>query len=139
MEGSWLQRIQLFCVLFWRSVPDRKWNSMKKKLSWKAVSSGRWVLVFLPINSIFADELPVQFMGVNGFHSALEQNRDSSFRKAKCEKCRNSPHFGKAYLNDSQDFKRRMPERLMPASVLAGRDGRRLVQLTLPSFKIDQL
>ena len=48
---------------------------MKKKIILKssilAVAAG---LSVFAINSVFADELPVQFMGVNDFHGALEQN-----------------------------------------------------------------
>ena len=47
---------------------------MKKKIILKssilAVAAG---LSVFAINSVFADELPVQFMGVNDFHGALEQ------------------------------------------------------------------
>ena len=47
---------------------------MKKKVILKssilAVAAG---LSVFAINSVFADELPVQFMGVNDFHGALEQ------------------------------------------------------------------
>ena len=67
---------QLFCVLLFGEVSYiRKWSiHMKKKVILKSsilvVAAG---LSVFAINSVFADELPVQFMGVNDFHGALEQ------------------------------------------------------------------
>ncbi len=55
---------------------------MKKKVILKssilAVVAG---LSVFTINSVFADELPVQFMGVNELPRRLGTNRDSSFRR----------------------------------------------------------
>ena len=83
---------------------------MKKKIILKssilAVAAG---LSVFAINSVFADELPVQFMGVNDFHGALEQT-------------------GTARL-----------ERQMPASVCKLEIWSELVQPILPSFKMNQL
>ena len=68
---------------------------MKKKVILKssilAVVAG---LSVFTINSVFADELPVQFMGVNDFHGALEQTGTARLEGETVKECRNSPTFG---------------------------------------------
>ena len=113
---------------------------MKKKIILKssilAVAAG---LSVFAINSVFADELPVQFMGVNDFHGALEQTGTARLEGETVKNAGTAPLLA-TYLNDSQKtLKQRMQERLMPASVCKREIWLALVQPTLPSFKMNQL
>jgi len=79
--------------------------SMKKKIILKssilAVAAG---LSVFAINSVFADELPVQFMGVNDFHGALEQTGTARLEGETVKNAGTAPLLA-TYLNDSQkDF-----------------------------------
>jgi len=79
--------------------------SMKKKVILKssilAVAAG---LSVFAINSVFADELPVQFMGVNDFHGALEQTGTARLEGETVKNAGTAPLLA-TYLNDSQkDF-----------------------------------
>lgn len=78
---------------------------MKKKIILKssilAVAAG---LSVFAINSVFADELPVQFMGVNDFHGALEQTGTARLEGETVKNAGTAPLLA-TYLNDSQkDF-----------------------------------
>ena len=78
---------------------------MKKKVILKssilAVAAG---LSVFAINSVFADELPVQFMGVNDFHGALEQTGTARLEGETVKNAGTAPLLA-TYLNDSQkDF-----------------------------------
>ena len=78
---------------------------MKKKVVLKssilAVVAG---LSVFTINSVFADELPVQFMGVNDFHGALEQTGTARLEGETVKNAGTAPLLA-TYLNDSQkDF-----------------------------------
>lgn len=78
---------------------------MKKKVILKssilAVAAG---LSVFAINSVFADELPVQFMGVNDFHGALEQTATARLEGETVKNAGTAPLLA-TYLNDSQkDF-----------------------------------
>lgn len=78
---------------------------MKKKVILKssilAVVAG---LSVFTINSVFADELPVQFMGVNDFHGALEQTGTARLEGETVKNAGTAPLLA-TYLNDSQkDF-----------------------------------
>ena len=78
---------------------------MKKKVILKssilAVAAG---LSIFAINSVFADELPVQFMGVNDFHGALEQTGTARLEGETVKNAGTAPLLA-TYLNDSQkDF-----------------------------------
>ena len=59
------------------------------KSSILAVAAG---LSVFAINSVFADELPVQFMGVNDFHGALEQTGTARL-EGETVKMQEQPHF----------------------------------------------
>ncbi|MFQ7478189.1 MAG: bifunctional metallophosphatase/5'-nucleotidase, partial [Streptococcus sp.] len=66
-----------------------------------AVAAG---LSVFAINSVFADELPVQFMGVNDFHGALEQTGTARLEGETVKNAGTAPLLA-TYLNDSQkDF-----------------------------------
>ena len=75
---------------------------MKKKVILKssilAVAAG---LSVFAINSVFADELPVQFMGVNDFHGALEQTGTARLEGETVKNAGTAPLLA-TYLNDSQ-------------------------------------
>ena len=75
---------------------------MKKKIILKssilAVAAG---LSVFAINSVFADELPVQFMGVNDFHGALEQTGTARLEGETVKNAGTAPLLA-TYLNDSQ-------------------------------------
>ena len=78
---------------------------MKKKVILKssilAIAAG---LSVFAINSVFADELPVQFMGVNDFHGALEQTGTARLEGETVKNAGTAPLLA-TYLNDSQkDF-----------------------------------
>ena len=78
---------------------------MKKKIVLKssilAVAAG---LSVFAINRVFADELPVQFMGVNDFHGALEQTGTARLEGETVKNAGTAPLLA-TYLNDSQkDF-----------------------------------
>ena len=78
---------------------------MKKKVILKssilAVAAG---LSIFAINSVFADELPVQFMGVNDFHGDLEQTGTARLEGETVKNAGTAPLLA-TYLNDSQkDF-----------------------------------
>ena len=78
---------------------------MKKKIILKssilAVAAG---LSVFAINSVFAYELPVQFMGVNDFHGALEQTGTARLEGETVKNAGTAPLLA-TYLNDSQkDF-----------------------------------
>ena len=78
-------------------------------------------------------------MGVNDFHGALEQTGTARLEGETVKNAGTAPLLA-TYLNDSQKtLKRRMPERLMPASVCKREIWSALVQPTLPSFKMNQL
>ena len=75
---------------------------MKKKVILKssilAVAAG---LSVFAINSVFADELPVQFMGVNDFHGALEQTGTARLENETVKNAGTAPLLA-TYMNDSQ-------------------------------------
>lgn len=75
---------------------------MKKKVILKssilAVATG---FSFFAINSVFADELPVQFMGVNDFHGALEQTGTARLENETVKNAGTAPLLA-TYMNDSQ-------------------------------------
>lgn len=78
---------------------------MKKKVILKssilAIAAGFSVFA---INSVFADELSVQFMGVNDFHGALEQTGTARLEGETVKNAGTAPLLA-TYLNDSQkDF-----------------------------------
>lgn len=75
---------------------------MKKKVILKssilAIAAG---LSVFAINSVFADELPVQFMGVNDFHGALEQTGTARLENETVKNAGTAPLLA-TYMNDSQ-------------------------------------
>lgn len=75
---------------------------MKKKVILKssilAVATG---FSFFAINRVFADELPVQFMGVNDFHGALEQTGTARLENETVKNAGTAPLLA-TYMNDSQ-------------------------------------
>lgn len=75
---------------------------MKKKVILKssilAVATG---FSFFAINRVFADDLQVQFMGVNDFHGALEQTGTARLEGETVKNAGTAPLLA-TYLNDSQ-------------------------------------
>lgn len=75
---------------------------MKKKVILKssilAVAAG---LSVFAINSVFADDLQVQFMGVNDFHGALEQTGTARLENETVKNAGTAPLLA-TYMNDSQ-------------------------------------
>jgi 5'-nucleotidase len=76
--------------------------SMKKKVILKssilAVATG---FSFFAINRVFADDLQVQFMGVNDFHGALEQTGTARLENETVKNAGTAPLLA-TYMNDSQ-------------------------------------
>ena len=75
---------------------------MKKKVILKssilAVATG---FSFFAINRVFADDLQVQFMGVNDFHGALEQTGTARLENETVKNAGTAPLLA-TYMNDSQ-------------------------------------
>ena len=75
---------------------------MKKKVILKssilAVATG---FSFFAINRVFADDLQVQFMGVNDFHGALEQTGTARLEGETVKNAGTAPLLA-TYMNDSQ-------------------------------------